>query len=148
LISRYSWKHPELFLYNWGKPFFTLLSSPFTQLGWPGMIAFNVSCGVATAYLTYRCRRTLRIPHSVLSIVLLALMPVYFRQIPTGLTEPLFALVVALSGYLFLSGRVVAACLVISFLPLVRTEGLVVLPLFLVALIVKGRLDAAPLLAT
>jgi hypothetical protein len=87
-------------------------------------------------------------PYSALSMVLLALMPIHLRQIPTGLTEPLFALVVALSAYLFLTEQFAVACLLISFLPLVWTEGIIVLPLFLVALALEGRLTRAPLLAT
>ncbi len=148
LISRYSWQHPELFLHSWGKPFFTLVSSPFTQLGWAGMIAFNVGCGLLTVHITYLYCRTLGMPYSAMSMIFLALMPIHLRQIPTGLTEPLFALIVALSAYLLLIEKFAAACLLISFLPLVRTEGISILPLFLVALVVDGRVTRAPLLMT
>jgi hypothetical protein len=148
LIARYSWKHPHLLLHSWGKPFFTLVSSPFAQLGWGGMLAFNIACGTLTAYVVYRYCRGLRLPHSWVSIVLVALMPIYFRQVPSGLTEPLFALMVAASAYLFLIERFAASCLLVSFLPLVRTEGLVILPLFAVALLVKRQAAALPLLAT
>jgi hypothetical protein len=68
LISRYSWRHPELFLDGWGKPFFTLVSSPFTQLGWPGMIAFNAVTGVLTAHVTYLYCRRLGMPYSAMSM--------------------------------------------------------------------------------
>lgn len=147
LIARYSWKHPHLLLHSWGKPFFTLVSSPFAQLGWGGMLAFNITCGTVTAYTVYRYCRRLQLPYSWASIVLLTLMPIYFRQIPSGLTEPLFALMVAVSAYLFLIERVMASCLLASFLPLVRTEGLVILPLFAVALVVKRQAAKIPLLA-
>lgn len=148
LISRYSWKHPELLLDAWGKPFFTLVTSPFAQLGWPGMVGFNIGCGVLTAYVVYQYCRKIGLPYSWLSIVLLALMPVYFQQIPTGFTEPLFALVVALSAYLFLTENFAAGSALISFLPLVRTEGIGILPLFFVALMVRRKIGTAPLLAT
>ena len=48
-IARYAWQHHELFLHSWGKPLFTLLSSPFAQLGIWGMTIFNALCFVATA---------------------------------------------------------------------------------------------------
>ena len=44
-IARYSWEHPHLLLYLWGKPFFTLISSPFAQFGLKGMYVFpNAEC--------------------------------------------------------------------------------------------------------
>ncbi|MGZ4048893.1 MAG: hypothetical protein ACXVNN_05975, partial [Bacteroidia bacterium] len=30
LVSRYCWEHHDLLLYSWGKPFFTIISSPFS----------------------------------------------------------------------------------------------------------------------
>jgi hypothetical protein len=42
MISCYSWKHPHLLLDHWGKPIFTLLSSPFSQVGYKGLLLFNV----------------------------------------------------------------------------------------------------------
>lgn len=145
-IARYSWKHPELLLDAWGKPFFTLVSSPFAQLGWPAMVTFNVLCAVMTSFVVYRYCRTIGIPHSWLSIVLLGTMPIYLRHVPTGFLEPFFTLLMASSAYLFLTGHLVAACLLVSFLPLVRTEGIAILILFLAALWVVRRVVDAPLL--
>jgi len=42
-LSRYSWKYPLHLLDHWGKPLFTLLSSPFAQLGFNGYLAFGPS---------------------------------------------------------------------------------------------------------
>jgi ABC-type cobalt transport system substrate-binding protein len=32
-IAKYSWKYPHLLFDHWGKPFFTLIASPFAQFG-------------------------------------------------------------------------------------------------------------------
>src|SRR4051812_47435640 len=54
LISRYSWQHPLLFTDLWGKPFFTLVSSPFSQFGLIGTKIFNIICSLLTFYILYR----------------------------------------------------------------------------------------------
>ena len=54
LVSRYSWKHPDLLLYSWGKPFFTIVSSPFSQFGFMGMAVFNILCGIGAAFFSYK----------------------------------------------------------------------------------------------
>jgi hypothetical protein len=46
MVSKYSWQHSNLFMYSWGKPFFTLISSPFSQFGINGIYFFNILCGV------------------------------------------------------------------------------------------------------
>jgi hypothetical protein len=39
-ISNASWQNPSLFLDHWGKPLFILLSSPFSQFGFAGIVFF------------------------------------------------------------------------------------------------------------
>src|SRR5580700_943620 len=53
IISRYSWNHSYLFLDHWGKPFFTLVSSPFSRFGLLGINAFNLVCFILSSVLCY-----------------------------------------------------------------------------------------------
>ncbi len=73
--SRYAFRFPEFFLYHWGKPFFTAVTSPFAQFGFNGIRIFNVLCGTATAYFTYRTARLLKLSTPVLGIFLLLSSP-------------------------------------------------------------------------
>src|ERR1700739_1524212 len=64
LIGRYSWRHPRLLLDMWGKPFFTLLSSPFAQLGLRGMFLFHALCAAAVSFFTYKIAKKLSLKYA------------------------------------------------------------------------------------
>lgn len=130
LISKYSWKHPFLFLDSWGKPFFTLLSSPFSQFGIKGIIFFNTLCGVLTAFFAYLILKKIEVTIAwpVIPIVLHA--PGFFPVMNSGLTEALFALMVMISVYAVIQQRLLFAAVVMSLLPFVRTEGFLLLGIF------------------
>jgi len=134
-LSRYAFRFPELFLDHWGKPVFTLLSSPFSQLGFKGIQLFNIIAGLATAYVTYLVTKELNIKRPVLAIVICCFAPVYMLNVFSGLTEYLFAFVAILTSYLMLRKKYLAAAIVVSFLPLVRTEGIILLPIYAMYLI-------------
>lgn len=148
LISRYAVNHPELYLDHWGKPFFTLVSSPFSQFGFLGINVFNILCSVFTAYFAYRIAQKLelKMPWAVLLLTLFS--PVYFASLISGLTEPLFALVLMLSIYLCITKRYIAAALLISFHPFVRSEGSSIIFLFLLVLLFRKQWKAIPFLAS
>lgn len=135
LISRYSWNHPGLLLDSWGKPFFSLVSSPFSQFGLYGTTVFNIVCGISSAYIVYRIAKKLNYKNSVLAIPFLLFAPIYFPTMNSGLTEPFFGLVLILSILMIVEKRCFAAAILISFLPFVRTEGFLFLPLFFLVLI-------------
>lgn len=132
LISRYSWNHPSLFLDSWGKPFYTLLSSPFSQFGFYGITLFNILCGSFSAYFVYKVVRKLNYKNSLLAIPFLLFAPIYFPTMNSGLTEPLFGLVLIASIYLVLEKKHYSASVLVSLLPFVRTEGFLFLPLFFI----------------
>lgn len=135
LISRYSWRHPGLFLDSWGKPFFTLISSPFSQFGLSGITVFNIFCGICSSYIVYRIAKKLNYKNALLTIPFLLFAPIYFPTMNSGLTEPFFGLVLILSVFLMLEKKYSYAATLISFLPFVRTEGFLFLPLFFVLLV-------------
>jgi hypothetical protein len=147
LISRYSWQHPHLFLDHWGKPFFILLSSPFAQFGTKGIALFNVLCGAATSYFLYRICSKTKLKHIWLLPVFVFFSPVYFAVVNSGLTEPCFGLVLVASIFLFTEKKFNTAVLLISFLPFVRSEGYLILPLFGLLLLIRKKYFAIPLLA-
>lgn len=135
LISRYSWNHPGMFLDSWGKPFFTIVSSPFSQFGLYGTTVFNIICGIASAYITYTIAKKLNYKNAWLTIPFLLFAPIYLPTMNSGLTEPFFGLVLILSIFLMLEKKYYSTAILISFLPFVRTEGFLFLPLFFIVLI-------------
>lgn len=130
LISRYSWNHPHLFLDSWGKPFFTLVSSPFSQFGMFGAVTFNILCGSFSAFFSYKIVKKLGYSNSWVVIFFLLFTPIYFLSLNSGLTEPFFGLVLILSIFLASENKFLWSAIVVSFLPFVRTEGFILLPAF------------------
>jgi hypothetical protein len=147
IMSRYSFRHPQLFLDLWAKPFFTLLSAPFAQFGFLGINVFNILCAMLTGYFSYRIARMLDIKIPLLAVLFVVCAPVYFVVIISGLTEPLFGLVVIASIFLLMKGRRIEGAFLVSFLPMVRSEGNGLLLLFLLALLIRREWKAIPFLA-
>jgi ABC-type cobalt transport system substrate-binding protein len=138
-ISAYAFRHPPLFVDHWGKPLFTVLSAPFSQMGFFGLQLFNILLSFLSAWLAYRVCKTLELKFSWLSILLVIFAPMYFVLIFSGLTETLFGFVLILAVFLFFRKKYWLSALIISFLPFARTEGLVIIPLFAVALILHKK---------
>lgn len=147
-ITHFSWKHPELFLHHWGKPLFTLLCSPLAQFGFFGAKLFNIIAGLATAWLAYLTVNRLGYRKGYLVILFVVFAPLYFMMQMTTLTEILFSFVLMLAVYLYFTDRFLLSALVLSFLPLARTEGIIILPIFALAYLLHRKWLAVPLLAT
>jgi hypothetical protein len=147
LISHYAFQHPSLFLDHWGKPFFTILSAPFSQFGFIGIQFFNILVSVLSGYFVYKSAERLGYKTSYLPIALLFTATDYLLCMYSGLTEPLFGLVLILSVCLVLHEKFPAAALIISFLPFVRSEGNIILILFVVYFIFQKRYKLIPALA-
>jgi hypothetical protein len=130
LYSHYSFKYPEFFLHHWAKPIFVLCSSPFAQFGFKGIIVFNCTCASLSALFTFYTARNLKIKNPWLVFIIIFFTPLYFKLIFSGLTEYLFGLFLIIGIYLITKLKHIPALIIISFLPLVRSEGLLIIGLF------------------
>ena len=183
LISLFAFRHPELFLHHWGKPVFTLLSSPFSQFGFTGMKIFNCIVAAITGYITIRtasliggtkgyppplspslregrgksstsllplpARREgvgvwVHFPH--LAIFFLFAAPVYFKYIFSGMTEHLLGLALVLSVFMMMKKKIALSALIVSFMPFMRSEGLILIGVFALYLLLKKYFRHLPLL--
>lgn len=148
LYSRYSFVHPSFFIHHWAKPMFVLLSSPFAQAGMTGMKIFNSLVSALTLIFTYLTAKKIIKDNSFLGVILLCFAPLNFTITFSGLTEPLFAFFLIFSIFLLVSEKDIGAVIVISFLPFVRSEGLILLGIFVIYLIIKRKFRIIPLLLT
>jgi hypothetical protein len=123
--------HPELYFDHWAKPLYVLMASPFAQFGFSGIKVFNLLNTLITLYLIYKSALALNLKNSWIALLLAMFSPLYYVLTLSGLTEPLFALFVALGLYFSLNKRHLAAAVCISFLPYVRSEGLLILGVYL-----------------
>jgi hypothetical protein len=126
LISKYAWQHPVLFLDHWGKPLFTLLSSPFSQFGMEGIKVFNLIVFTSTLYLTGKIAQRLQLSPWIAQLALWA-CPYIFPQVFGGLTEHLFALWLMAAVFAYQKERFILAAFLISWMPFIRSEGLMMM---------------------
>lgn len=139
LFSRYSWQHPELLLHHWAKPFFTLLSSPFSQFGFKGIMLFNLALATATGFISWKIAIAFKHDNAWLATILCTMAPIYFVSIFSGLTEIAFAFILMLVVYMCTQNKYSIAACIASFLPLVRNEGVALLVLLAAFLIAKKK---------
>ena len=144
--SRYAFQYPRFFLHHWGKPLFTALTAPFAQFGYNGVRVFNVVAGTTAAWLTFRVAKNLGFSQPFLAMVLVIGSPMYTVLMLSGMTEILFSLILILVIFLFFNKHYIWSALALSFIPFVRTEGVVILPLFFLALLWLRQWKALPFL--
>ena len=147
-FARYAFQDPRLFLDHWAKPFFTLLASPFAQFGFAGMKLFNGLAGVLSAWFAYCIAKKLDLKFPWLAIILVLFAPDYFVKLFSGYTEPLFGLILIASVYLVIIRRPLSAALLLSFLPFVRSEGLIIILVFAFCFLIRKNYKAILLLTS
>lgn len=138
--------HPELYFHHWAKPVFVLLASPFAQFGFVGIKVFNAIVVLLTIWFSWRTAELLKLKNTIVVAIILVFTPLYYILTFSGLTEPLFALFVSLMLFFTLRKNIVVAALIVSFLPLVRSEGLIVLGVYGLYLLWEKKWKAMPVL--
>lgn len=148
--SQASWQNPQLFLHHWGKPLFILLSSPFSQFGFTGLVLFNLLVFLLTCFIGFKILEQWKVPELLQALLpLLLLIPNDSTiTIIGGLTEPLFNLFIVVALYVLLKQKFIYFALIVSCLPFLRSEGQlgIVIALFILAAIKEFK--AIPFLIT
>jgi len=139
LYARWCLKHPHLMLDLWAKPFFTILAAPFAQISIQAVYLLNVAATLGAAWMTYLTGRKLGMRNPWILILLFGLQPVVLANVYSALTEPTNALVLSVILYLFATHRFKTALIVASFLPLIRSEGLVMIACITPFVIARGQ---------
>ena len=146
LFAKYAPVHPELFFDHWAKPLYVLLASPFAQMGFKGIKIFNALLSLLTIFFTFKIAEGLNIKNPLISAVVMVFAPLYYILTFSGLTDILFSLFMALCIYLCIRQKNLIACLIISFLPFVRSEGLIIIGVFGIYFLLKKQWKLLPLL--
>ncbi|MBH8570686.1 hypothetical protein KB206_17470 [Microvirga sp. STS02] len=145
LFARYAFAHPLNFLDSWAKPLLTLLAAGPAQAGFMGMKAFQCVVVAASAWCAFRIAQALRLPVPELAILFAYAAPDYFLIQFSGLTEPLFGLVLVGAVWLAVAGRPGWSAAAVSFLPFARSEGFILIGLWVVYLAWQRQWRSLPL---
>ncbi|OGX81773.1 hypothetical protein [Hymenobacter glacialis] len=146
LYARYAFEHPLNYLDSWAKPLFTLISSGPAQAGFMGMKLFQCGVAAVSAWCAFVVARALRLPMPELAILFVYAAPDYFIIQFSGLTEPLFGLILVGSVTLAVTNRPGWSAALISWLPFVRSEGFILIGLWVVYLTWRRQWRYLPLL--
>ena len=146
LFAHYAWQHPLNLLDSWAKPLFTLLASGPAQAGFIGMKLFQCGVVALSAWCAYVVARALRLPLPELAILFAYAAPDYFIIQFSGLTEPLFGLVLVGAVALAMTNRPAWSAALISWLPFVRSEGFILIGIWAVYLAWRRQWRCLPLL--
>ena len=146
LLAKYSWAHPELFLEIWGRPAYTLLSSPFAQFGIRAAGFFNLLISVICCCLAFQLARVMGVHRPWLAVVFTIVQPSFLELSAGTLTEPLFSAILAGAILFYLYDRHLWSALCVSLLPLARFEGFMFTALWLLLLVYRKQRRAACLL--
>ncbi len=138
--------HITLYFDHWAKPLYVLLASPFAQFGFNGIKVFNLINTLFTLWLIYQCAEGLKLKYPIVAVLLAMFSPLYYAHTFSGLTEPLFAMLLALALYFIVRQHPMAAAVVVSFLPYVRSEGLIISGVYLIYFIWHQKWKTMPFL--
>lgn len=130
LIAKYAPEYPWLFLDHWGKPLFTLLAAPFAAFGFVGIKTFNMLLTGINVYLINQLCKRLHLDYPQLAALFYLLFPLTLSTSFSGLTEPLFACFVLIHLTLLQKKHYGQAALLLSFVPFIRSEGLILLGIY------------------
>jgi len=144
----FSWEQPTNLLNHWGKPLFTTLSSPFAQLGFVGMVIFNLSLFSFSAWALYKLALNKGFQAPGLAPFLLMSATVYFQMVVAGMTEILFGTLTIIGLLLYQRKQVIWSAVLISLTIVSRPESVALIPLFGLLLLFKKQYKAIPFLAT
>lgn len=147
LMARNAFNRPEFFFDQWAKPVYVLVAAPFAQLGFWGVKFMNILLACGSIWFTYKTARQLAIPNAWIAAVVFAFIPLNISLILSGLTESLFAFVMIWGLYLLTREDHYKSLIILSFLPFVRSEGLIILSVVLVYLVVIEKFKLIPILA-
>jgi len=130
LYAKYSWQNPPLFLNHWAKPLYTFLSSPFAQFGMIGAKFFNILMSLLGGIFALKIAQQTQTHIFFIIPLLLYGATLYVLVTLSGLTEPLSAAMLSGGVYFAFKRQFVLAAILVSFLPFVRSEGLILMLVF------------------
>ncbi len=138
LFSKWAFTHPENFFHHWAKPVFVMLSAPAAQFGFTGIKVFNAALLAFQIWLLLKIASEFGMKNCWLLPVFSLAAPMNLTHTLSGLTEPLFAVWLAGPMLLLLRGKKGWAYVLWSFLPLVRSEGLVIFCPLIIYMVWRG----------
>ncbi len=146
LYAKYAFRYPAHFFNQWAKPVYVLIMAPVAQFGFTAVQLVNIIFTSINFYLVYRIATQAGITKPWMASLIYAATPLSVLVSFSGLTEPMFAFATLLAILLLQKKRFYAALILFSFLPFIRSEGLLVCGVIFLYLLVIEKYELIPLL--
>jgi len=137
-----------LLLDHWGKPFFTIVASPFAQFGNTGTKMMNVLFALLSAFLAYATAHQLKYRPAWTAILILLFAPIYTVLALSGNIEVLAGLIAIAAVYYYSKDKYILGNILLSFGFFVRNEMFVFIPFFIIYSILQKKYKAIPFVLT
>lgn len=134
LISRYAWKHPQLFLDVWNRPLYTAVTALPASFGFRLNQLVHIGMSIVAIWLTMCLAQRVGVKRTGLIAPLMLVQPAFLSVSWATMTEQLFLIVFLWACILFIDEHSRMAGLIIGLAPLVRPEGLLLVLLWSVML--------------
>jgi hypothetical protein len=127
LGAHLAFAHPQFLLDPWFKPLFTLLAAPFAWFGFPGMVVFQAVVLLLSATMLWKIATARGLRFRWVAPLLLLVAPSTARALLSGLTEPLFGLLLVTALWSCERERWGWGYLLVGSCAFVRAEGWVLM---------------------
>lgn len=142
--AKFAWQHPENFFNHWAKPLYTIFAFPFAQFGFIGIKVFNVLMSLVSTYFTFKILQHFKTTNAQFIAIVLYSITLFVNVTISGLTEPFSAALLMVSIYFLVKNKTILGLFIISFLPFIRSEGLIILGVIFIYLIAAKKLKWSP----
>ncbi len=139
---------PEYFINMWGRPLAILFFMLPAQAGYWFCAAATALLTLGTCYFIYRTAVITKAGQPWLSVIFLFFQPLFLITSFSLCTEPLAAFLLSVGLYYYYKESWKTAAIALAFMPLARTELVLLLPLFAVMIIRKKQWLAFLLMGT
>ncbi len=145
MLSRFGPYHFHEFYASPIKILFSMLMAIPAQLGFKAVQITNALLACLTAYMSIGIARKMGLKEDWLLVLLVLFSPIYFVISLTVLSEILFSFVLISCISLIYNQKFFWSALLLSFLPYIRSEGYVLILVFITYFLVEKQWKVVPL---
>ncbi|MBI3235367.1 MAG: hypothetical protein HYZ42_15250, partial [Bacteroidetes bacterium] len=145
LLSRFGPYHFHEFYASPIKILYSMLMSIPAQLGFKAVQITNAVLACLTTYMSIGIAKKMNLKEDWLVIIMIVFSPIYFLISLTVLSEILFSFVLVACISLIYQEKFFWSALLLSFLPYIRSEGYVLILVFITYFILANRWKYIPI---
>lgn len=146
LRSKYGFQHPEQLYATPIKILFSMIMSIPAQIGFKAVQITNALLACASSYIAIGICKKMNLTNHWFLVLLILFSPIYFVISLTALSEIMFSFALIACISLVQNQKYFWSALLLSFLPYIRSEGFILILVFITYFIFEKQWKILPLL--